>query len=98
MSFAAKILVELVSGVLLGLFSTSMRPCSRWRRMGSSSTAPTGGGRGGGADWYPFLELGQAPTSDHTTLVHWQLAKNVQYRRLLVAPKYTNIIWTKLER
>jgi hypothetical protein len=61
MSFSTKILVELVSGVLLGLFSTSMWPCSRWRRMGSSSTAPTGGGRGGGADWYPFLELGQAP-------------------------------------
>ena len=80
MSFSTKILVELVSGVLLGLFSTSMRPCSRWRRMGSSSTAPTGGGRGGGADWYPFLELGQAPRArvcagyGHLSLVPMRLA------------------------
>jgi hypothetical protein len=80
MSFSTKILVELVSGVLLGLFSTSMRPCSRWRRMGSSSTAPTGGGRGGGADWYPFLELGQAPRArvcagyGHLSLLPMRLA------------------------
>jgi len=26
-----------------------------------SDTAPIGGGRGGGPDWSPFLELGQAP-------------------------------------